>query len=402
MHASRKRTTIIDLPVELLLTIFERFNLAHLNGLAKIHPYTQHVASRVFKVKFAAEEYSINKDGLFLRRNQETRMIEIGDKDVMYLALKMFGHLISNLTIDYYLLDEWESGIINGRISKYLGNSLTELTITNYLKRGAHLKYMLGPFKKVETVYFQSCSLGRHQGNLSRIFPALQKLHFTNVDMVFQSAIGHHFPHLCEFKESSSIRYDRIDNLIKLNPQLLTLIVDKMNWNCLKVISDTYQNLEHFELQELLGNEFKDDELHFNHMKTFKLVKMNGFPYEMELPFVFGNDIVDIFDWTTDKNRIEYILRSKSVKTLNIGSLGKKDLQRIAEELPNLEEFTVFYVDSNDAVNTVVSFIETAKQLKKITIMQCDQPFFMAIHKKIQYNWKMIQHEKPKEVTFIQ
>lgn len=401
-RTSRKHTTITDLPVELLLMIFDRFNLEDLNGVAKMHPYTHHVASSVFKQKFTGESHLINKDGLFVKREENQSMMELGNRDVMYLAIKMFGHFISNLTIDYYLLGEWESGIINGRISKYLGNSLTELTITNYLQREAHLKYLGGPFKKVETVYFSKCSLGRHQQNLSRVFPVLRKLHFLKTNLISESTINHHFPYLIEFNELSSFSsYKKLDTFIQLNPQLRTLAIDKIDWSCFKLMSETQRNLEHFELQELWGDTFeKNEELHFNHLKTFKIIKMNRFSYDVDLPLVFGNDIVEIFDWTTDKNLIKYILRSKSLKKLNIGALGRKDLQRIAEEIEGLEELTLFYIDSNEAMDVVVRFIETAKQLKKITLMQCSQQFHNDIHEKIQNKWE-IKHEASFEITFI-
>lgn len=407
VNSTRRRTTIIDLPVELLLTIAEMLTLGDLNMFAKIHPHTHHIASTVFKNQFGGEKHMISTGWIYASKGGYFE--PIGNMDVMYLALKMFGHLMTNLTIDYCSFSDWESGMINSRVSKYLKNSLTEIIITDG-SRGTKnqlvtLKFLDGPFENVKTVHFDGCRLSRQPTNLSHIFPALETLHILDTTLNLPSIIYHHFPHLMEFKESSYFnRYNELDEFLQLNPQLRNLTVNAIKWNTLKMISETQSNLQHLQINILDGKVFEGDEvLRFEHLKSFKLKKFNNFSRDEDLPIVFGDEIEEILDWTKENALIQIILRNTNLKRVSAFNLGKEMFQRIAEELPNLDEFRIaFDVESEITVHDIIRFIGTAKNLMKLTLGEYDHPFSRAgaIHEKIQNEWTLTHSQRNAQATF--
>lgn len=86
--------------------------------------------------------------------------------------------------------------------------------------------------------------------------------------------------------------------------------------------------------------------------------------------------------------------QNKKLKNISVYKISNEHFQRIAEELPNLE--LIFYGGSiaMDDVNRIVCFIKTAKNLKKIELLNCANDLRGEILGEIQIKdeWKICNH----------
>lgn len=408
LKVDRNRATIADLPVELLLMVYEDFDLADLNSAARIHPHAQRVASIVFNEKFGRQMHVISDTGLNVT-NEIGYSTNIANMHVMYSTLKRFGHLLTNLTIEYDALGEWECEKINMRINRYMINTLIEFTISKSSEQTVNLKHLLGPFSKVKVVRILDCTIERNYTSLSHVFPSLCSLIFTKIQSIHRAFINQHYAHLKEITVLSQYsNSEKLYDLLQLNAQVRKITIESIGWRLLKMISETVPNLEHLSIQEIDGYIFKGDEIRFDHMKSFALMRTINFQWgPFMLPFVFSDCIEQIFDKTIDHVLYNVILNNESLKKVSIYRLTREELQLIGEKLLNLVEFrTAFSINSFGTVDDIVQFIENHQflGLEKVELRNCksgENDFQDAIFEQIHVEWDMVEEHHPDHVTFV-
>lgn len=390
----KNETLIIDLPSEIFLIIYENLELIDLNSVARSNPLNKYLAETVFNTKFNKESFSIGRRGVDIKDYEN-----IGDMDVLYSTLQIFGHLIRKLVINYNTFSDWETGLINERVSKYVTNSLVDITLNQFTEK--NVRKLTGPFHNVQTLRFQECMAFFNATNLTVLFPAVRSIQFGKYQFgnSIEAIINHHFVHLEEIKEFMYANPPDVSKkLFDLNPQLKRISLKWVEWDFLRTISETLSQLEHIEIDSLVRLPTIADDIRFENLKSFKILV--EFPGDLQrIPIVFGDKLEEIVDMTPDNSLSNFILQHKHLTKIGIGS---DQFEHIAQTHPNLMEFqTRFLVKTMDDIDKIVRFIEMAKNLRKIEIGQCETASSAALLGRIQDNWELAQEQHTNSTIFI-
>lgn len=329
---------------------------------------------------------------------------EIDEKlsmDVIMDTLKKLGPRIIKLSIHYKSFSAWESKNINEQISKYVIKSLIEIELNEF---AAKLNGLSGPFDKVESIQFRWGFGQTNDINLSTVFPMVRTINVDKIKWLGRPMIEHHFPRLESLREASLEDVsDELESVLRLNPQLKQLRLHQGDCNFLRRLSKILPHINSLELYRFIGgSSIEGDDIHLEQLKVFMPFTMIDFQESApQLPIIFGN-LEEIAVYNLYRQLFEITIKNKHLKKVTFHHLSNEHLQRIAAELPELQIFrTAFYVNSVNAVNEIVRFIETAKRLKVINLWKCAQPFQSQIFRLIQNEWEMITEEYDDYVTFV-
>lgn len=127
-NSVRKRSTVNDLPFEILLIIYEGVDLAELSGIATLNSFHYRADETALNLKMFGEKLLVNENGLNVEYDDDN-LENLCDIKTTFLVSTIFGHLISNLSISYEKITALESSILNELLSKCLANSLNEIEI---------------------------------------------------------------------------------------------------------------------------------------------------------------------------------------------------------------------------------------------------------------------------------
>lgn len=211
---------ITDLPLELLLDIYENLSLLDLRNLAASHPKNRCAAEMVFKSKFGNKELLIDHTGIeTVEVALKASSINIFNIDFVLKILKQFGHLISKLKIYYDRITEQNCEKINKLLSERSCDSLTEITLLD--TEAKKLVGLTGPFNRVESVTFRRRYVTSSDINMSQVFPVVTRIHSTSLSQQYPAVIEQHLPHLKEINLGSLMfESSKIESQLRLNPQL--------------------------------------------------------------------------------------------------------------------------------------------------------------------------------------
>lgn len=405
LNRNGEQTTIANFPSELLLIIFENLNLREFNIIAKSNQFYGRIALTAFKHTFGNKSLIINENGIYIETQQKQRAsdygaVKSGDMDVMYSTLKLFGHLITKLIINYKHFRSWECGQVNARISKYLGTSLIEITLWKF--NSIHFKNFIGPFEKVQILTIDECFIYSNDINLPNVFPSLRNLQFTYDEKLRFSLFEHHFAHLEEINELSyQGDVERIKTLLQLNPQLRKLKIQYITWEFLKKLSNLLPQLERLEIAVLSAqNSFNELEIHFENLRTLKLWSLRDLPSNVPIiPLKFSDKFEELIDWTLGPHLLNFISRNKHLKKL---FTQNHEFLRIAEELPHLEEFrTDFSIYTTTNIEKVVQFLGVAKNLKQMKLKSYCAGSSDAILQRVSNEWEQGNGDSEFNTVFI-
>lgn len=357
-----KPKKITDLPLELLLDIFEDLNLNELMGIARTHPYNWDAADIVFKSKFAIEAFDVNglkkvSGSTFVDNSNDTN-----EFNAMLNALETFGHLITKININYYYFNDDQSETINQHLSKYVANSLIDIEMLNC--NDSTLKGLTGPFKKAETVYLSRGRLNSHI-NFSVMFPVLRKIDFLHMNYILPACFEYTFFNLNEINMNVPI-----ERTLQLNLQLRSLAVGRFDWQSLRMISETLPQLENFtyhDFDEVVP--FEGDYIHLENVKVFKSKSIFSLPPSVKtIPIVFGNLEEIECDEEMYNRWFNVIIQNKKLKKITAGGLMNHQYQKILRELPHLEEF-IFEFDNRFPrdMSFFYGLINGSAQLRKVS-----------------------------------
>lgn len=126
--------------------ICEHLDLKSLMNLAKAGPYTHDAASFVFKSAFSINSVEIDSASFYGKTlyEQETEI------DHLLNILESFGHLISQLTVDYSYLNNKHTARFNKIMKKTGLDSLTSIDLRHCDHR--KLRALPKPLKNVKNV----------------------------------------------------------------------------------------------------------------------------------------------------------------------------------------------------------------------------------------------------------
>lgn len=392
---SNKSTTITDMPLELLLEIYEQFDLDDLTNVAKIHPQSQMAAEMIFKLKNSTGKFTIKSKQINKAKFKPNYDIPV-EFNKLLLTLKMFGHLITKLKINYNYFHGKQSEMVNEHLSKYVADSLLEIELKEC--NDADLKGLTGSFKNIETVRLRHGRLNSNSTNLSEIFNSVRSLDVRQMFALSPATIEHHYPQLHEMKMEFMLPVDspHLERRLQLNTQLRSLYIFGCNWQALRMISDILPDLERFEFTFDDKMEVQGGDIHFENMKVFQMKLIQDLPESMHrIPIVFGSlEEITSMEMSTDQ-WFDVIIRNKNLKKITAGRFNDQQLHRIAEDLSNLEEFyTEYDIESSGDIDAVVRFIKSGKQLKRATFSNSNEDICGAISERLPPDWMFRRDEE--------
>lgn len=373
LTSNRNRTMFIDFPLELLLNIFEYLDVNSLTAIAKTHPYNCRATEIAFKSKYNTKTFEINGNRLNAGQIMTDSNYPIEFHSALH-ALELFGHLIKRLTVDYHFLSEKQSEMINTHLSKYVAKSLIEFELIHCHDQNLY-GLAVDAFHSVTNVSFRDGHISSMITiDLSELFPSIEILDLRTMWFVSTISSERHFRHLKELTVETSLVTDsgKLERRLRLNQQLQKLSLYGGNWRGLEMISRTLNNLEHLIYRGFYCERYRGEEIHFVNMKSFEVSLSQVFPDLMEsVPIRFGNLEEIVCDGKIDL-WMEVIVNNKKLKKITAGRFNDQQLQRIIDELNELEEFTLeFETDSND-IATIVRCIEQSKCLTRFRLYRCN------------------------------
>lgn len=379
----------MEFPFELLLNIYEVLDLRGLTNVAISHPHNLKVTEIIFSKKYASKTFEIN--GKHFYKPDHTY-----DFETVLSALQVYGHLITKLTVDYDFFNEAQSKRVNEHLSEYGGDSLVEIELKGCNDR--FLKGLTGPFKKAEIVSLRDGNVKSNNINFAEVFPAVRVFDLEYMSSISPESINHYFRSLEELKVEYMMPSDSpiLERRLQLNPQVRAVSLHGGKISGLKMLSVTLPRLERLVFEEFNGRLlFFGDEINLMHLKAFGIKVTRQFRVSLRrLPIVFGSLEEAMFDVPESSVWFDAIMENKNLKKIVASQLNDEQLQQIADEQPNLEEFwTGYHVETPDAVDNVVRFIESCNNLKWATFFNANDETRAAILNRL-YNWEIVERGK--------
>lgn len=334
ISAIQSTQSISDLSLNVLLDAFSDFNVSDFIKFVATHPLNRVAAEVVFKHKFIGERYEI--DGSLFKNGSIEETLHV---------LEWFGHLITKLKIDYELIDANQSARLNRCLNECCAHLLNDIQLSHC--DDDKLIRLLGPFKKVEGITLQFGNLRKDSVEFEKIFPAVRNLDLSEMFYTFSGCFERQFPHLENLKmEFWNGLYPQtwpvLEKRLQLNPQLKHVTFGHSNWNILRIMSKYVPKLESLELQHFDDKSmFQGEDIRFENMKYFTMDKKCEIRDD-RIPIIFGS-LEEIECYEPLEKWTHIIENNRNLKRIFASQLNDKQLLKIYEELPHLEEFTTNY-----------------------------------------------------------
>lgn len=360
----QRSTKITDLPLELLLLIFECLDLNNLASVSKIHPNTLIAAEMLFRNKYHEKVYNI-------------------DKKADFHIFKAFKHLIKKLEFSCQYDDP--NSLLDFNRSM---NKSNLISVTLWKCNDNSFKYLTHAFKNVENVRLRDCSL--KQTDLNEIFPAMKSFDIQSVQKNQMDPVVtvQHFPHLKEFRDEFNTNTDFLKWRLRLNPQLKQFYTHIHEWNDIRIISQMSINLERLDLEfdgNYYGSTFRGDPIQFPNLKAMRIAGH----FNDIVPMVFGN-LEDFSCRTLVDQLFRVVLQNKKLRKIATYDFTDDQFQRITDELPNLEEIMTGYDVSKDGrVDTVVQFMLRSDKLRKFNFWKTNYQTLNTVADRLSPHWNM-------------
>lgn len=418
------KTLFTDLCLEVQLLIVEELDYPSLLQIAEINEYFSILATDVFRRKYSTRnitlaDFSKCKNlakvqpdiGLIsailtsIGKNPKkwehshcvfNDHIEIYQVEETLMTLKHFGHVIQQLNILYFNMEENDAKIIAEYIDKYCTKTLIHIGFASHYQ--SIFQYLNVPFQMVENVSFQnSISYIKNEAlPMNDLFPVLRHLTLCS----FESAaidnfyIVSHLPHLehltFDAKHSYS-HFEEIVQLIKKNPQIQSIDLKDITPRFLGSIASLLPNLKMLALLARFDN---IDEIHFENVTKFEATRSLMAPENIS----FSN--LDELWIKCDENQCDkwrvFVEKYRNLRRLHVrsSSISNDQFERLTN-LPNLEDVSVFLLDEHlIGIETVVKFMESHGKLKSFQLNSCKEIDKEILYGKFQREWKIIDYEQ--------
>lgn len=388
VNGDKNTTKIIDIPLEVLLDIYEQLDMNSLAAVGKTHPYNLFVTQLIYQNKYNVEMFNVNGSKIF----DKTNVNSTHELDRLLNTFETFAPLITKLNLNFYNIHFNAKQIerFNQHISKYLADSLIDVQIEHF--KDKHLNGLIG-LHKVENVRLAHGSI---KTNLNVIFPAMHRLDPKFMRNILPESIEHHFPQLQELTMEILSRTcsDKFERRIRLNPQLKKIDVWICTWPSLQMIKSLLPNLEQFYVTGFDGMTHIEDDIHFEHLKAFGIHGVESFPRNVDrVPIVFGN-LEEIVCHEGGHKCFDIYMDNKKLKQIECGELNENQLQQIVEQLPYLETIKTWHRVQNEtlAIDTFIRFIETGKRLKEVKASKIRDGICNAFYGRLN-DWKCVEEE---------
>lgn len=416
---TERLSNYMDLPAELRLEIFEQLGLKDWIHLIKVIPQDRQFMENLFRSMLKNHTTSMRFDC----KPQKIRM-HVGDIEIMNIAngnenddfeeilefFQHFGHFITKFRI----LDYWYGDIslyekFQQQIKKYVAESVIEFEIQFhwvYDSRESRIKNLIVPYPNAEFAKISDVIVDA--ATLQRAFPAVRSLDLGSARV--DETLSHLSSSLKHFTVprlwgSNYTTFDLFEQTLMLNPQITHLSIPDCNyWHIVQKLNELRPDIEHLEFSHLAFWVYqvrRSQTLRFTNMKVFKCKASSILlPHEAHsmdrIPLEFGN--LEEIEFSNEDLTIHWVnimmQNEKLRKVMAFDIVDRDNLQRIANGLPNLEEFTMQYHQRHiEPIQNIVDFMQSANQLKKATfpklgIEKCNEVAHQLIN-----DWKIEEND---------
>ena len=273
-------------------------------------------------------------------------------------------------------------------IRKYVTEFVNEVHFTFHVHEIEYrIRYPLDEsnftFPNVKVARVDYCRI--NATTLYQMFPAVRSL-----DLETCGVSPHllHLPHLERLKVPNII-LPSFKLTLELNPQLRHISITGLDrWELVQALNEIRPDIESLEFSA--SNLDFQPVVRFARMKVFKW-KYSGYFGHQPVPLEFGSlEEIDFNCQELTTYWINVMMENKNLRkiTAHFG-LIRTYLQRIADELPNLEEFTMAYSrDDFKSVRNIVDFLQRANQLEKATFLNLEQNACDEAAEQVKNEWK--------------
>lgn len=396
---------IVDMDIHEWFTIFDsNENLTH-------------EAIDIFKRKYSNKTLVIinpQHDAKYVAIYDNLERIFIHHFDTALNFLRIFGHLISSLRIEYseFFISQNNPGKINKFINFYCSETLTQLSVDTYDKN--LFIEMTKPFKKVEILFLggQFNSVASFSHSFVELFPVIQKLYLQHLKIIDKSYIDQEFIHLqylhvqlcydpppmlsLTYHENDDDDDDEpqqgnndepqqgndddlvqfcsaetdIERLLWRNPQIQSLSLTYSSPKLLNIVNKTLPHIRNLTLVSFnpshVQNEEESDVI-FKYITNFTLLTGMG-----EVPYnIFFEQLKELYIEATPLTEW-FILaeRNQNLEKLLMkgGYVDNEQFQRIVSGNTKLIE-TTLYVSDDVWDESIINFLKNGKHLKKVVFI---------------------------------
>lgn len=398
-NPTQPSASLLSLPAELLLDIISHLDLTEIISITKTHPRMRILIDKYF-IKQLISDSKLQMLGPLELMIRGKNYQNPGFQTILDM-LKYFGQHITKLNIYFTrIATQAQHEAFNRHVSKYCATSLKEIYFHLCSTSYHILTGLEGPFPNVVKVRFGDSTF-RKKTNFSVMFPALRILDVGSVILPAED-LQEHFPYLEQLKipkynfNHSVTIYESLKKTLQLNPQLKHLSIVDCQWNILKMINDVQPDLESLEIAFLYLS-YEDNmtvPVRFNNMKKLNGFGVGGLQEEdiKQISLEFGYlDEMEIGFFHTDYWMDILMKNRKLKKVVSKIALSDEQLNRIADVLVELEEFSMDCSHDNDADRKVAEFMRRAKLLKTISLPHLNDDLCQTIAEDMHGEWKRVQ-----------
>lgn len=353
--------------------IFSHLDLSNLIKIAKTHPRFRDISN--IKIGKTISQFEIWTNGYEVGRSPMHSIVILD-------LIKYYGNHIKKLKVNYVGDNQTEDKTFNRYITRYVGPWLKEINIETFSYHSYDPLIGLGSFPTTECVSITENPRYKTLSNLNlaKMFPAVHVLDIKEMARDSGKWIQH-FPHLEHLTfpiwlTRNSSNHRMVAQILQLNPQIRHLGVPACDWKLIILLNKIRPDIESLTLSEMVfhNGESIFKPLRFRNLRKF--VCFGSDPHENNpIPLAFGNLEEITFSGIHAQHWIDIMLKNKNLKKIFArNSLNDAQLQKIANSLPNLEEFTMVkssltnmhaYLASD---NGIVQFMKNAIKLKMFTL----------------------------------
>lgn len=407
--------------MEIRLIIFEKLNLRDLLVISKTNSENRAIVDYIFRnsptFRLSTWIFEITHNSFDIAPAYHYRLGYSTEFGLTLYFIRTFGHLMTKWKIfysSYYArVTPKQCKFFNRYISEYAANFVEEIKLSlEYESMSCSVNDLAGPFRNVKKVTFAPVihryteiidySNNSIYNRISTLFPAMMSLEFNNFD--FHQSLNH-FPNLIRFTVNDDKRLldpeiikpamELLKRMFQLNPQLQHVSISRYcTWDGMVMLANNLPNLKSLEVFDIDSYSFALREndpanysgyngeiIRFENLTKFEFRQFRStHNFLQRIPLKFGK--LEHFLFSSKfafngpesiENWIQILLDNRNLKTIVVGNeLNYQQLERIADGLPNLKEFTQLYMKYSTSgdlpIDNVVRFMERALQLKRVTL----------------------------------
>lgn len=374
----QNKTQLMDLNTDVHLLILEELNLLDLVSLAETNVYFSFVAADVFRRKKSIKPFKIIDPLLdeFDNYVETNELIYMRKFSLILRVLKQFGHLISHLLIVYssneLYLDVASTNIISKSINLHCSNTLTHFEIFSHHE--TFFDEMVKPFEKVEKLLIRGKynKLGSNSLVFVELFPIIHQLNLEYIEVNDTSCIDQEFSHLEKLHidisrndNPSRFTENEVFNILKRNPQIRSLELDKSSRKFLMKVNQILPRLESLRLLHYFPFSESVERIVFENVKNFSIAESaESAPKNIEFPKLMEYHTENLKPGLYNK-WMELVENSTYLKKLYVEKVNDARLLNLTTIGLNLSE-VYFNLKSDVNDQTIVRFIKNNEQLKTI------------------------------------